>query len=259
MARAFQGLSIGPWRYFDRVGSTNDEAARWAEGGAPHLALVLADEQYAGRGRLDRQWFTPPGAALALSLVLRPGSEDRLAPERIPFYTALGALALSGALRRQLGLEPAIKWPNDVLLNGRKTAGILAEAQWQGDQIQAVILGIGVNIRPASVPPDDQVVFPATCVEQAAGQPVDRLALLRTLLEELLGWLPRLGSEEFRQAWDSSLAYKGEKVQVWGLDPDQPAILQVIGLDPTGGLVVLDEQGRELTLHSGELRIRPAG
>src|SRR5690606_3785950 len=144
LEQALQGFSIGPWRYFDRLGSTNDEAARWADRGAPHLALVLADEQYAGRGRLGRQWFTPPGAALALSLVLRPRPENRLASEQIPFYTALGALALSQALRRQLGLSPAIKWPNDVLLVGRKTAGILAEAQWQGDQVQAVILGIGV-------------------------------------------------------------------------------------------------------------------
>src|SRR3989304_5947628 len=109
------GLPLGSIRFYDRTGSTNDEAARWAEAGAPHLSLVVADEQTAGRGRLGRRWYTPSGSALAFSLILRGGGQDAFLPymphEAIPRLTALGTLAVYDALRQGYDLDPQIKWP----------------------------------------------------------------------------------------------------------------------------------------------------
>jgi BirA family biotin operon repressor/biotin-[acetyl-CoA-carboxylase] ligase len=155
-------LPLGSVRYFATVGSTNDLAGRWVEAGAPDLALVAADEQTAGRGRLNRRWITPPSSALAFSLVLKnPVEADVLR------YTALGALAVCDALNAALSpvLPAQIKWPNDVIATRRKLAGVLAEAHWQGESLTAVILGIGINVAPPSVPPDEQLNYPATCVE----------------------------------------------------------------------------------------------
>lgn len=252
---ALAGLPLGPYRYFDRTGSTQVEAAAWANSGAPHLALVVADEQVAGRGRFDRRWFTPPRAALAFSLVLRPGEAVNSSPGFIQQYTALGALALSSALA-PYGLAPEIKWPNDVLLERKKTAGILVEAYWQADRLEALIMGIGVNVTPASVPPPEPLIYPATCVECALGRAVDRLALLRSILEQLFAWQARLGSPEFWQAWSDRLAFKGEWVRLEGSDTGLAEGL-VQGLNQDGGLVLRGRDGREYTMYSGELRLRP--
>src|SRR5512142_3320319 len=127
------GLPVAHIRCFDTVGSTNDEALAWAAAGAQDGCLVVADQQTLGRGRLNRRWITRPGAALAFSLIFQPGPEEI---ERMGFFSPLGALAISQALEEKLGLSPEIKWPNDVLLMGRKTAGILVEAAWMGTRLQ---------------------------------------------------------------------------------------------------------------------------
>ncbi|PIZ25632.1 MAG: biotin--[acetyl-CoA-carboxylase] ligase, partial [Chloroflexi bacterium CG_4_10_14_0_8_um_filter_57_5] len=135
LRRTLSDLPLGGVRYYEQTGSTNDVALAWASAGAPDLALVIADEQTAGRGRLGRKWVTPPGAALAFSLVLRPRPVER---DVIPLYSALGALAVVSALEEKYGLKPEIKWPNDVLVRGRKLCGILAEAVWLGSQAESV-------------------------------------------------------------------------------------------------------------------------
>src|SRR5512147_2731704 len=129
LKKALLKLPLGDVRYFDSIGSTNNEALAWAAGGARDMSLVIADEQMAGRGRLDRKWYTPKGTALAFSLILRPTAEEK------PFLTrivGLAALAVADALRTR-GLVVLIKWPNDVLLEGRKVAGILVESVWSGE------------------------------------------------------------------------------------------------------------------------------
>jgi BirA family biotin operon repressor/biotin-[acetyl-CoA-carboxylase] ligase len=266
--RALEGLDLGPIRCFERIDSTNDEARRWAEAGAPDLALVIADEQTAGKGRQGRKWFTPPSAALAFSLVLRGGPAGRLGFGRNPAQlepwlmrlTALGGLSVCQALREWYQVEAQIKWPNDVLLERRKTAGILAEAHWQGDQLQAAILGIGINLASESVPPEAELIYPATCVETALGRPVERLEVLREVLRRSLYWLDRLASADFLDAWDECLAFKGEWVDVWEGDLAAPALRQgkLLGLDKLGRLRLRDHAGEEFTLLTGELRLRPA-
>ena len=265
IGQALQGLALGPVQYFARVGSTNSEALRWIDEGAPDLALVIADEQVAGRGRQGRRWLTPAGTALAFSLVLRhsPAADRAVGVEasgQLAHLTALGALAVSQALEQAYDLQCQIKWPNDVLLKRRKVCGILVEAQWLGERLSASVLGIGVNVTPASVPPESGLVYPATCVETAAGRPVDRWQLLRAVLESILSWRGRLGTPQFLQAWDKRLAFKGEQVYIYaGTEAqDQPSQQgQLLGLDPRGCLQISDPGGEIRTFCSGDLHLRP--
>src|SRR5215207_7881393 len=129
LRKALSKLSLGDVRYFDSIGSTNNEALAWATRGAKDLSLVIADEQTAGRGRLDRKWFTPKGTALAFSLFLRPTVDEKPHLTRI---VGLAALAVAESLRTR-GLAAQIKWPNDILLMGHKVSGILVESVWSGE------------------------------------------------------------------------------------------------------------------------------
>jgi BirA family transcriptional regulator, biotin operon repressor / biotin---[acetyl-CoA-carboxylase] ligase len=259
---------LGGIRYFEKTGSSNDEAARWIEEGAPDWSLVVADQQTAGRGRMGRSWYTPAGASLAFSLALYPDQEGAYV---MPRLTALGALAVCDALQSLYDLKPKIKWPNDVLLERRKVSGVLVEAQWSGSQLSALILGIGINIAPASVMQDTRLRFPATCVEAVAGHPIDRLDLLHSVLANLLEWRPRLASQAFLQAWEERLAFRGEWVQVSpgqsagkdGLPKDLEGLPfpvyegQVIGLAPDGSLRLRTRTGETVTLNVGEVRLAP--
>jgi BirA family biotin operon repressor/biotin-[acetyl-CoA-carboxylase] ligase len=245
---------LGGWRYFDSIGSTNDEALAWAVQGAPDFALVVADTQTAGRGRLQRRWVTHLGAALAFSLVLRPSPVEC---EYLARFSPLGAVAVRQVLVDRFGLAAEIKWPNDVLLGGLKTAGVLAETVWVVSTLQALVLGIGVNISPAAVPPAAELIFPATCIEAALGQSVDRWAVLRAILESLLAWRSRLGSDEFLQEWQAHLAFRGEWVRI-GATGGPEQFGQVTGIAPDGSLCLRDRNGQELLVAVGDVHLRSA-
>jgi biotin-(acetyl-CoA carboxylase) ligase len=145
----------------------------------------------------------------------------------------------------------------------------LAEAHWQGNKLAAIILGIGVNIKPASVPSAEDLSFPATCIEWALEEccqvtmPVSRLELLRAVLAELLNWRSRVASPEFIQAWESQLAFRGQWVRVSesgmriGTTSNSDVEGQILGLEADGQLRLRDRSGQILTLRSGELRLRP--
>ncbi len=245
-------LPLGQVVYFDLLDSTNTQALRWAEEGVPHLSLVVADEQTAGRGRRGRSWFTPPGAALAFSLVLKP---EALGPVLVPRLTGLGALAVCEVLQRAYGIEAQIKWPNDVLVGGEKLAGVLVETHWLGGDIQCVVLGIGINIAPDSIPPESEVDFPATCVEISLGRPVNRWAVLKEVLEALLGWLPIIDQAAFLQAWESNLAYQLESVQLI-MEDSKPIEGRLIGLRRDGSLRMELPNGDEKYFQTGEVHLR---
>jgi len=268
---ALKDLPVGGLRCFESVGSTNDEAARWAAQGAPHLALVIAEEQTAGRGRSGNTWYSPAGASLAFSLVLYP---HQMEPYLLPRLTALGALAVKDALNKLYDLPAQIKWPNDVLVHRQKVSGVLAEAQWDGDQVKALVLGIGINVTAAStaqVNPNTDAIQ-ATCVEALLGRPVDRLALLRAVLAEVISWQPRLATQDFLQAWESSLAFRGEWVQVslgqsrgkdglpGALEGLSPTIEEgkVIGLSQDGSLRLRTASGETVKVSVGEMHLRPS-
>ncbi len=248
---ALAGLPLGGLRFFDTTGSTNDEALAWAASGGQDLSLVVADEQTAGRGRAGRKWHTPPGAALAFSLILRPSDVERTLPARV---TGLAALALVQACQR-LGLKPQIKWPNDVLIGGRKVAGILAESVWAGSELDTTVVGAGVNVSEAAVPSEDRLLFPATSLERELGRPIERPALLRQILEALIEWRPKIGTPEFMEAWEKALAYRGEQVSV-GRDEETPLDGKLLGLEADGSLRLLAHD-RPVTIHFGEIHLRP--
>ncbi len=248
-----QGLPVADLRFFETIPSTNDEVFRWAEAGAPSGALVVADEQTAGRGRLNRRWVTRPGSALAFSLLLRPSEEEAA---QLMLFSPLAALALRDTLEQQYGLSSQIKWPNDVLLSGRKAAGILVESAWLGSRLQSVVIGVGVNVASSSVPPTEELIFPATSVEDQLGRPVERPELLRGILEGMFAWRQRLGSPEFYQAWAEHLAFQGEWVEIQ--QPGQPQLSGLLlGIAPGGNLRLQTEEGREITVAAGDVRLRP--
>ncbi len=244
-------LPLPAIQYFDNLPSTNDLALAWADQGAPDFSLVAADSQSAGRGRLNRRWVTKGGAALAFSLVLRPSLRET---DHLALFSPLAGLAVSLSLEKLFGLRPNIKWPNDVLLSRKKVAGILAEATWAGQSANAVILGIGINVAPSSVPPAHELLFPATSVEQETGHAVDRISLLRSVLEELLAWRPILGSAEFFQAWENRLAFRGEWVEA-RQSGNEPLQGQLVRIDRDGNLILRDNTGKEISITAGDLHL----
>ncbi|MBM3121201.1 MAG: biotin--[acetyl-CoA-carboxylase] ligase [Chloroflexi bacterium] len=244
------GLGL-PLHFFESVGSTNDMALDLAQGGAPHGALVVADTQTRGRGRGDRRWVTPAGTSLAFSVLLRP----RLgAPQEAWGIGVAGALAVVDAMEME-GAEGVVKWPNDILLGGRKAAGLLVDALWEEDQLQAAIVGIGVNVLEGSAPPDDQVDFPATSLQAALGRVVDRATLLQATLEALARWLPRVGSADLRQAWWQRMAYRDAWVSVEDRGSETRGRLE--GIDADGGVILRGESGETVYVGAGAGRLRP--
>ncbi len=245
-------LKLGEIRFFDSIGSTNDEALAWATSGARDMSLIVADEQTLGRGRLDRPWFTPPGTALAFSLILHPSTDERPHLSRL---VGLSALSIARSLQAR-GLYPEIKWPNDVLLNRRKVAGVLIELVWSGEDVENIIVGIGVNISKRSVPSTDILRFPATSMEDAIGQPVDRVEVLHDILAAFIALRPQLGTDDLMKQWEKVLAYQGWRVQV-DMGGEQMVTGKVAGLESDGSLKLRDENGKFVTVRFGDVRLRP--
>lgn len=250
--KTLSDLSLGDIRYFDSIGSTNDEALAWATAGAGDMSLVVANEQTLGRGRLDRPWITPPATALAMSIVLRPSLEESSHLSRI---VGLAALAVVEALQTR-GLNPEIKWPNDVLLNMRKVAGILIELVWSGDTVECIVIGIGVNILKGAVPSTDILRFPAISLEHVLGQPTEREPLLHDILANIITMRPHLGEDSFIVSWEKKLAYNGRQVQV-DMGGEKSVTGKVVGLESDGSLRIRDEHGKYITVRFGDVRLRP--
>lgn len=252
LKKTLSKLPLGDVRYFDSIGSTNTEALAWATSGAKDLSLVIADEQTAGRGRLDRKWSTPRGTALAFSLILHPTAEEK------PYLTrtvGLAALALADSLRTR-GLVAQIKWPNDVLLNGRKVAGILVESVWAGDEVDYLVIGIGVNVLKGAVPSAELLHFPAISLEEALGAAVEREKLLHDILAGIIALRPQLGTDSFIAAWEEALAFRGEQVQVQE-GSGTPVTGKLLGLEPDGSLRLSNVDGKSVTVRFGDVRLRP--
>jgi BirA family biotin operon repressor/biotin-[acetyl-CoA-carboxylase] ligase len=244
-------LPLGGIRYFNSIGSTNDEALAWAAQGAGDLSVVVANEQTAGRGRYDRPWFSPPSTSLAFSMVLRPRLDE------IPYLSrivGLTALSLADAITK-LGLAPQIKWPNDILLNGRKVAGILIELGWAGEQVNYVVIGVGLNVAKGAAPTTDVLRFPAISLEHLLGTVPDRAQLLHDILTAFIALRPHMHTESFMASWEKILAYNGREVRV-EMGGDRTVIGTVTGLEPDGSLKVRDEHGKTVIVRFGEVRLR---
>jgi BirA family biotin operon repressor/biotin-[acetyl-CoA-carboxylase] ligase len=251
LIQTLYNLPLGDVRYFNSIGSTNDEAMAWAAKGVPDLSIVIADEQTAGRGRLDRPWFSPPATALAFSLILRPKVDEM---PHLSRTVGLAALALTDAFGK-LGLAPQIKWPNDILLNGRKVAGILIELTWAGEEVDCVVIGVGVNVAKGAVPSTNILRFPAISLEHVLGEIPDRTRLLHDILTSFISLRPHMHTGSFMASWEKSLAYFGMQVRV-EMGGDQVVMGKVVGLGEDGSLKILDENGKTVTVRFGDVRLR---
>jgi len=177
-ARRRLGVFGRDFHHFETVGSTNDVANRLALSGAPEGTTVVADAQTAGRGRMGRTWYSPSGAGLYVSVVLRPGPTPSPA-----LWTLVAGVGLAEALRRVSGLDVRIKWPNDLVLGRKKICGILAEGSASRGATRHVVVGFGINLRPVAYPAD--LSGRATSLEGELGRPVERGIVLTASLEAL--------------------------------------------------------------------------
>ena len=241
-------LGLSGWQFHSVVGSTNDLALTWAKEGAEDWSLVLADSQTAGRGRGAREWETKPGTSLALSLVLRPSP---LEVAYFPRFTALAALGLIRALAG-LGLDGEIKWPNDILLQKKKVAGVLVEADWRGSLLQALVVGLGVNITPDAVPNPERLRYPAISVTSAAGKPVDRWALLAEILTAMMDLRSLVTDDEFVEAWNRHLAFRNELIGFQFSEGDVRPVT-VLGMAGDGRLSLKEADGKIRHVVTGEI------
>lgn len=244
-----------PHRHLASVGSTQEALAEWAAAGAPPGALVTADHQTAGRGRLGRGWHDEPGQDLALSLLLRPdGAADRLG-----LLPIAAGLAVGDAVAPYLG-PTALKWPNDVLYGGAKLAGVLAETAWgscavAGAPRPTVRLGIGVNVNRQRF--GGALDRPATSLALALGQPVGRADVLAALLAALDARLAALASDPGAILADAEarLAGRGRAVAVAFPGTDAPpAEGTAVGLCPDGALRLATADG-ERRVYAGEATV----
>ncbi len=169
---------IGQTMYsYDEIGSTNDIAIKLAEAGAKEGVVVIADSQIKGRGRLGRNWASPKGKGIYLSLILRP----ELTPGEIPKITLMAAVSVAKAVRDSSGLFALIKWPNDILINGKKISGILTEMSGETDKVHFVIIGIGINVNSKK----DKLPEGASSILEELGRNISRAELAKGLLKEL--------------------------------------------------------------------------
>ena len=246
---ALKDLPLGGFRYYEQVGSTNDIALNWIEEGGRDYSLVVANEQINGRGRSGRSWYTPPDSALALSLLLLPSITEM---KNISLYTGLCALALVDALKELYTLKAEIKWPNDILIEGKKVAGILVEASWEGDKAKGIVLGIGINILNSALPDNDDLHFPATSLEEVLGQKVDRTKTLHGILTALIKWRKTLGKAEMVAAWNENLAFRGRQVEV-RREAGQVIRGELLRVNQDGSLRLDTAQ----SIHFGDVHLRP--
>lgn len=242
-------LGQQPILCFDVVETTNVEANRLAREGSPEGTLVVADAQTKGRGRLGRSWISPPGTGLYCSIVLRP----TCAPDRLPALTLAAGVAAASAIQ-QAGLAPQLKWPNDILISGKKAGGILTETVFDRKQIDFAILGIGINVNTAAE------AFPADFKKQATslrlnlGRPVSRIALLQNLLinfEHYYGLFSEGDSISVIHRWSELDSTLGKEIEV--ALPESRLLGVAEAVEPDGALLVRDKTNRLHRIVAGDV------
>lgn len=237
----------------EKTASTNADAFKVAEEGAVEGTTVIADAQTGGKGRMGRIWLSPPRVNLYCSIILRPP----VMPYEAPQLTFLTAVAVSQAIEAVTGLKPEIKWPNDVLINGKKVAGLLNEMSAETDGIKFVILGLGVNLNMSAAQFATDLRYPATSLLLEAGRPVARV----DFATHLLNCLDRLyvnflaeGFDQVREEWQKRCNAHGRQVTV----SDGGAEITTgwfCGIDSDGALLLRADNGNVERILSGDVRV----
>lgn len=238
--------------FYEITDSTNVQAKRLAEQGAVEGTLVVAEEQTAGRGRRGRDWRSPAGSNIYFTLLLRP----EYATDCASMVTLVMALAVREAVQEICGMDAGIKWPNDVVMGGKKVTGILTEMSLEGMEIQHVVIGVGINVKEQTFPAE--IADRATSLEEAAGKPVSRAALLQKIMEHF-----EVDYEKFLQTKDLSLlkqGYNGALVnlgrEVRVLDPAGEYSGTALGINEKGELLVRTADGSVKEVYAGEVSVR---
>jgi BirA family biotin operon repressor/biotin-[acetyl-CoA-carboxylase] ligase len=236
------------------TGSTNSDALALGRAGATAGTIVLARSQTGGRGRLGRSWFSPPGGGLYFSMLLRPA----LAPAELPKITLAAGVALCNAVAVLCRCAPLIKWPNDLLLEGKKCGGILTESEFGPDGTPLVVLGIGINVStlPAAFP--KELRGRVTSLADHGASPLRRLDLLREIISGVDAIIARLEAGEFAAilaAWRSLDATKGKRL-TWVTTTGAAVTGLSLGPDREGLLHIRDDQGRTHAVLSGDILVQ---
>jgi len=245
----------GSWRRVEwhaRLDSTQRRARELARDGAPEGTVVVAEEQTAGRGRLGRTWHSPAGCNVYCSLVLRPA----LSPLVVPQLALVLGLGSARAIRAASGLEARLKWPNDVLVGGRKVVGILTEMEAELERVELVLAGIGVNVNGTIEDFPAELRDKVTSLAVAAGRPIDRVAFMARLLDQLEATYRAFLAHGFaglRSEWEEWSALGGRRVTVRTADGDRTG--RVVGLDDDGALRLTDDAGALHRVVAGDVTL----
>ncbi len=238
--------------YHESVGSTNDIAKQLAESDEPEGTLVIADEQTTGRGRMGHAWHAPARSSILMSLILRPA----LVPAQIGRVTMAVSLGECAGIDQVTGLTSQVKWPNDILLNGKKCAGILSEAGIVGDRVEYVVVGIGINVNFA-VRSVEKIPRNATTIADELGRPVSREALVRSLVYEIERYYVRLREGEgLENEWKSRMITLGKQVRADAGHQVEEGIAEDV--DQDGALLLRRADGSLTTLTAGEVTLSVA-
>ena len=239
-------------RYMETIDSTNLYARRLGEDGAAEGVLVVADEQTAGKGRSGRHWTTPPGSAIAMSVLLRP----RIAPERISMVTLVMGLAVAKAVRVLYGLDALIKWPNDVVVNGKKICGILTEMSAELMAVNYIVIGVGINSNMKEFP--EEIRTTATSIALELGRDVSRARLIAEVMKHFetlyRSFLETSDLSGIMSDYNTILVNIGRRVRV--LEPGNEYSAKALGIDRNGRLLVRTDEGTVRDVYAGEVSVR---
>ena len=224
-------------------------AAEEAAAGAPEGAIVLAEEQTVGRGRMGRSWVSPPGVSLYFTLVLRPTIEQ------LRYMAVIAPLAVSLAIEETTSLTPRIKWPNDVLIGNRKVSGVLIDAKLTGDEVQHALIGIGINVN-LDVTAHAEISEIATSLRVECGEEVEREEVLAATLNYIEDLSKRLrAGEAVSVAWKERLDTLGKHVRVTIAGGDSQEGI-AIDADSDGSLIIRRDDGSHVRVEAGEVTLR---
>lgn len=237
--------------YFPSIDSTNTKAKQLAEEGYPTGTLVVAEEQESGRGRRGRNWESPGGNGIFMTLMLKP----EINPNNASMLTLVAALAVSKAITKCTGRPAGIKWPNDIVMNGKKVCGILTEMSAQFDYVNHIVIGIGINVHNESFP--EEIFHMATSLYLESKEHFNRAALIEEILEQFEKYYAvYLKTEDLSglvKEYDSNLVNMHQQVKV--LDPKEPFEGKAMGITARGELVVDTWESRKL-VYAGEVSVR---
>lgn len=236
--------------HFETIDSTNTFAKSLSKEDAPHGSVIIAEEQTAGRGRLQRNWISPKGKNLLFSIVLYPDFSF----EKISLLPFAGALAVTDAIETVTGLSSTCKWPNDVLVNRMKVCGMLLESSSGTSISDRVILGIGVNVNQEEF--SDDLKFKATSLKIESGVDVDRVVLLHKVLEELENRYEQLAhfpSSQLLSDWKMKALLFGKKITV--LESEFSFAATAIDVAEDGSLIIQTEDGQKRNVFAGDVSL----